>query len=122
MIDSKLLESWKQTKTELASLQKRERELRAEITDQMLAAKLEGSVSQKNEEYKLTATAVLNRAVDQAVLESIWDDLTFEEQQCIEYKPKLILGKYKEFEQLESKLMEAITVKPGMAQLKLEVL
>ena len=117
-----IIQEWRQAKVELAALQKKERELRAEITDELLKAKLEGSVSQKNEEYKLTATAVLNRAVDQAVLESIWDDLTFEEQQCIEYKPKLILGKYKEFEQLESKLMEAITVKPGMAQLKLEVL
>ena len=122
MIDNGLVQKWQKTKTELATLQKKERELRAEITAELLEKKLEGTSSFKTDEFKLTATAVLNRSIDQAVLESIWDDLTFEEQQCIEYKPKLVMGKYKGYEAEGSRLMEAITVKPGMAQLKMEVL
>ena len=121
-MNEELLVEWAATKAEVTRLQKKERELRAEITKSMLGSKLEGSISDKTEVYKVTATAVLNRALDQAVLETLWDGLSWEEQQCVEYKPKLIAGKYKEFEKLDSKLNEAVTVKPGMAQLKMEVL
>src|SRR5210317_628632 len=99
MIDKELLEKWQKSKTELLTAQQTERELRAEICEEMLTAKLEGTESFKTDEFKVAATAVLNRSIDQAVLESIWDELTFEEQQCVEYKPKLILGKYRHFEE-----------------------
>lgn len=95
--------------------------MRKEICDDMLSGKLEGNVTVKSGELKVVATAVLNRTIDQAVLESVWDDLTWEEQQCVEYKPKLVIGKYKEYEATESRLIEAVTVKPGMAQLKVEI-
>lgn len=121
-MNEELLSEWATTKAQVTRLQKKERDLRQQITGDMLDSKLEGSVSTKNDVYKVTATAVLNRALDQAVLETLWDGLSYEEQQCVEYKPRLVTGKYKEFEKLDSKLNEAITVKPGMAQLKMEVL
>jgi hypothetical protein len=43
-----------------------------------------------------------------------------DEQDCIDYKPNLVLAKYKPFEATGSKILEAITVKPGQASLKID--
>ena len=121
MKNMRMIKKWQKLKKQLAELQLEERELRRDITAEILGEKLEGSVTLKEEELKITATAVLSRHVDQAALESIWDDLSWEEQQCFEYKPNLVKSKYKGFESTDSKLLEVITVKPGMAQLKVAV-
>lgn len=112
---------WCDIKAEIEELNIKERQLRAEITSEVLGGKLEGSVTLRDDDLKITATAILNRSLDQSVLESVWNELSWEEQQAIEYKPKLKVKVYKTYEETESQLNEAVTVKPGMAQLRVAV-
>ena len=121
MKNERLITEWCALKADIETMNVRERELRREITKEILGEKLEGSVTARDGEMKVTATAILNRSLDQAVLESIWDELSWEEQQAVEYKPKLKVKQYKTFETTDSKLLDAVTVKPGMAQLRVVV-
>ena len=121
MKNMRTIQEWLDIKAQLDELNLKERQLRKEICTEVLGDKLEGSVTAKSEELKITATAILNRTLDQAVLESVWEDLSWEEQQAVEYKPKLKVKQYKMYETTDSKLLEAVTVKPGMAQLRVAV-
>ena len=121
MKNARMIKEWQDLKAQIEELNLRERQIRAELCQEILGDKLEGSVTARDGEMKITATAILNRTLDQAVLESVWEELSWEEQQCVEYKPKLKVKAYKEFETTDSKLLEAVTVKPGMAQLRVAV-
>ena len=118
----KLYEEWLESYEALQHTKSRELKLRNKIIDQIGSDKLEGSTTIRSprDDYKLTVTTRVNRAVDRPTLEAIWEGLTLDEQDCIDYKPNLVLAKYKPFEAEGSKLLEAITVKPGQASLKIE--
>lgn len=119
---SKLHDDWMETNDRLKVLKFEELKLRNKICARVLSDKLEGAVTITKGSLKITATARLNRSVDRELLEAIYEDLTLDEQECIDYKPTLVLSAYKPIEAGagDSKLMEAITVKPGQASLKIE--
>ncbi len=117
---SKLHEEWLEVTDELRTLKALEIKLRNKIAAPLLSEKVEGTVSATNTKYKITATARVNRTIDREVLEAIWEDLSLDEQECIDYKPNLVLSNYKPYEETGGKLMEAVTVKPGQASLKIE--
>lgn len=109
-------------KQEMARLSKLEREMRAKICEEYLMGVLEGSRTVNAGRFKVTVSAVLNRSVDAEALDTIWEDLNWDEQQLIEFKPKLKIKEYKQAEAVGTKLMDVVTVKPGMSQLKVEEL
>jgi hypothetical protein len=118
----KAYDEWLEVQAELRSLKSRELKLRDKICTKILEEKLEGSVTVRKPGYKVTATARVNRVIDRDMLEALWADLDPGEQECIDYKPNLVLANYKKVEATGGKLMEAVTVKPGQASLKIELL
>lgn len=118
----KAYEEWMEAYDALQHTKARELKLRNKIISEIGSDKLEGSVTQHSPrgDYKVVVTTRVNRAVDRPTLEAIWEGLTPDEQECIDYKPNLVLAKYKPFESTGSKLLEAITVKPGQASLKID--
>jgi hypothetical protein len=116
---SDLYNEWLEASAALKKAKALELQLRNAICGIYLSEKLEGAVTAKDSGFTVTATAKLNRSVDREILEAIWDDLTPEEQECVDYKPSLKLTNYKKIEATGGKLLEAITVKPGQATLKI---
>lgn len=114
------LAEYEKVKQELQYYQRRERDMRAKLCEYELTGILEGSKTVERGPFKVTATAVINRALDIEALNTIWDELTWEEQEVVAFKPSLKVGGYKKIEAVGGKLLEAVTVKPGMAQLKVE--
>lgn len=110
---------WLQAQATLKEAKIAELQLRNAICETHLEDKLEGSLTHKYEDLKITVTAKLNRSVDPVVLEAIWEDLTDEERACIQYKPSIVLAKYRPYESTGGLLMEAVEVKPGQASLKI---
>lgn len=114
-----IYEDWLEASAALRKAKAEELRLRNAICNTHLEEVLEGSKTQRFGNLKITATAKLNRTVDRDVLDAIWEDLTPEEQDCVDYKPSLRLTEYKRIEASGGKLTEAVTVKPGQATLKI---
>ncbi len=117
----KTYDEWLAIQAELRALKARELKLRDRICKAVLADKLEGAVTITKPGYKVTATARVNRTIDRDMLDALWSDLTDAEQESIDFKPNLVLANYKKIEQTGGKLLEAVTVKPGQASLKIEL-
>lgn len=114
-------EEWLAVSADLKRVKALELKLRNKICSEMLEEKLEGAVTELKikGKFKVTATAKLNRSVDRSMLDALWDDLTEDEKECIDWKPSLKLGEYKKVEMSGGKLLDAVTVKPGQATLKI---
>lgn len=112
-------EDWINARNVLAEAKIEELRLRNAICETHLEDILEGSSTSVFADLKITVTAKLNRSIDPSVLETIWDDLTGEEQECVQYKPALVLANYRKIEETGGKLMEAVTVKPAQSSLKI---
>jgi len=112
-------QEWLEASAALKKAKKVELELRNSICADRLKDRLEGAKTTVEDGFKITATARLNRSVDRAILETIWDDLTDREKECVDYKPSLVLKNYKLVEAEGGKLLEAVTVKPAQASLKI---
>jgi hypothetical protein len=113
---SNLVEKWIAVKGKLGQYKEQELELRNQIISKLLEGKMAGSKTGVVQGIKLRATARLNYTVDEAELSIIWDDLSPEEQVCIEYKPKVKETEYRKLPD-SSLLKRAVTVKPGQASL-----
>jgi len=116
-----LYQQWLRVSEELRRIKGEEMALRLEICKDILEDKVEGTLTEMVDDrrYKVSATAKLIRSLDRSVLETIWDDLSDEERECIDYKPTLVLSNYRTIEEEGGKLVEAITVKPGTPTLKI---
>ena len=114
-----IYEDWLDAVEKLKDAQEWELRIRNSICELHLEDVLEGSKTETFEDLKITATARLNRTVDRVVLDSIWEDLTPEEQAAINFKPDLRIGLYKPIEASGGLLLEAVTVKPGQPSLKI---
>lgn len=112
---------WMEAKTALNLAKQEELRLRNAICSTHLEEVIEGSQTTRFEGLKITATAKLNRTVDRELLSAIWDDLTDEERECIDYKPNLKLANYKRIEASGGLLLDAVTVKPGQSALAIVV-
>lgn len=110
---------WLVANTALKNAKAEELRLRKIICGDLLSDKLEGSLTTRTDDMVITTTARLTRTLDAAVLDTVWDDMTDDEKACITYKPSLVLASYKKLELDGGALMEAVTVKPALASLKI---
>lgn len=115
------IEDYVIAKAVLAEAKKEEMRLRKILIAPMIDGKLEGSVTQQFGDYKVTATAKVNRTIDVAVLDAIWEDLDDFGKAAVQFKPSLLLKEYRELEAEGHMLMEAVTVKPGTPGIKVEM-
>lgn len=115
-----IYDEWLEAANQLKIAKAVELKLRKKICEKILGDKIEGAVTElaHYKRFKVTATAKLNRSIDRSVLEAIWEDLTDDEKECVDYKPSLKLAEYKKIEQTGGKLLDAVTVKPGTPTLK----
>lgn len=111
---------WLTAKHNLDVAKATELKLRNKICKRVLEEKMEGSTTVRRDNLKITATARLVRTLDREMLDVLWGDLSQEEQDCIDYQPKLLLAPFRRIEETGGKLMEAVTTKPGQASLKIE--
>lgn len=109
---------WRALSRKLLDLKEEEAILRAEICKRALADKVEGTTSLKEEGVTVAATAVVTRTIDRDTLESIWPDLSDEEREAVDFRPTLVISKYRGIAE-DSKLHEAITAKAGRSQLRI---
>ena len=121
MLTSNDIDEWLSAKRTLEEAQAKERALREPIAKFVLADKLEGSSTLPFDDFKITAVAVVNYSIDCKALELIEDQLTIEDLLAIKYKPELILPVYKKLPE-DSELHRVVTARPGMSQLKVQVL
>jgi len=110
---------WMDACARLRNAKEEELLLRNAICMAHLEDVLEGSKTTRSGNLKITATANLNRSVNREVLEAIYEDLTDEEKECIDFKPSLRVGEYKRIEGSVGLLAEAITIKPAQSTLKI---
>ena len=133
--NAKLVE-WQEITGQLETLKKRELELRNEIIDTIVPQdKVEGSATfEIGNGWKLRATRKQNYSVDKASVDvlrdllpfNIWDDL-------IRWKPELSMTAYRKSlpayaqalpeehrKTLSEALVNAVTIRPGTPELKLE--
>ena len=111
------------------SLSQRLKDLKAEeasLRRQLCSELFEGKEGEFKTQLKLGSVVVtgkssVNRKIDQAVLNTIIDELSDEERMCIRYKPELELKSYRKLPE-NSLLHECITESPAMPTLDVEFL
>lgn len=106
-------------KKKLTSVKKEEMSMRKELISKCSKPVIEGTVSEEIDDFLLKYGFKINRSVDKAVLDTIWENLNDEEKLCISFEPKLNLKNYKALQKLnpKSELMKAIVEKPGTGTL-----
>jgi len=121
MTKESLYNDWLTAKKNLTKFKTDELKLRNEIIQTFIDNEVSGNLKFQKGHYKITIGLSLNNQLDESVLNTIWEDLSDEEKNCIKYKPSLIAKDFKELSGNE-KLFEAITIKPRQSTLKIEVL
>jgi len=87
---------WEKMKGDLDYAKKRENDLRIDICEFLLKEESTGAHKYEYGSFSVTATKKVNRKLDAALLEAIYDDLPEDEKDCIAFKPSLIAAEYKE--------------------------
>jgi len=111
-------------KQELKDVKASELKLRNSIIKSEHQTKLEGTQNFMHPRLGVKAVIVygLNRKIDEAVLDTIWTDLSQAEKDVINYKPSVNVKKYKELEDAfpDSELFSAITEVASQASLDIK--
>lgn len=108
----------------LKDAKKTEIELRAKIIGAFRYTKTEG-VEHKSVDgldIDIAITLGMGRTIDVTMLEKVWESLTTEQQEAIEYKPKLIGSTFKQLvaDGDAGKLVKVVIEKPSQATVKLK--
>lgn len=108
---------WIQAQEDLARAKSTELELRHQVLK-----KLPGELGTETHNFPeegigLKITRGVTRKIDEAVLDSIMDDLSDREVACINYKPSLDTKAYNQLDE-RSILKRAVTVKPSLPSIK----
>ncbi len=121
-ITEEVIINWLKAKNKLKFYKESEKELRISICKEVLDQKLKGTKKLTIDgKYIVKATAKTNKAIDEGVLTTIWDELDGIEKNCIKYKPSIVASNYKLLPE-NSALNRAITEKPGLSSLSIEPL
>lgn len=118
---------------QLSKFKKLELEKRNEIIKTIKGKVIEGKVKNTvkvgQDEYELNAEFKLTKNIDESELDTLWNDFTDQEKDCIRKKPKLKAKEYKallkhlkENEDVISKLLDCIIEKPSQTTLKINKL
>lgn len=116
---NKLYDSWLEASSKLKHFKAEELKLRNKIVDALITNEVKGSIKFKKGNYNIVVGLGINQSLDEPVLDTIYDELTDLEKNCIKYKASLIAKEMKELDGSE-KLFQAITEKPRQATLKIE--
>lgn len=119
-----ILNEWTQVSTELASLKKRESELRAKLFEAVFPEYVAGSKNEKldlDANWTLQGEQKLNYNIDKTALPAILEQMPEgTETTLIRYKPELNMTEYKRLtEEQRLKFDQALTIKPATPTLKL---
>ena len=118
-VTKKHIEVWIAAKANLDVVKAKEMELRKEICEAVLQGTHKGTEHLIVEGLDVAATGKINTKVDTECLDTIWNDLSQGEKDCIVYKPSLVAKEYKTVD-AKSKLHEAIITTPGTPTLKVK--
>ena len=111
---SDLYGDWENAQAKMKFWKAKELELRNEILEEMAGEKDEGVVNMLVGDIQVKATYKLNRKIDIAALDAIWDDLEEADKMAIKYKPDIVMKEMRELESAGvSKLLDAIVLTPG---------
>jgi hypothetical protein len=117
------IHKWKELSLKLKRIKEEEADLRREICQVVIAdAEMKnGRVTVKDyyDGMEVKATQTLSYTIDVAVLGTVWEHLSPEEQDAIVMKPSLSLAKYKKLPE-DSLLHEAVISKLAMPTLLAE--
>jgi hypothetical protein len=117
-----IFEEWKELQKDLKRIKAREMELRKEICANILEGiELPASKKLEHAGERITAKQTLSYAIDESTLNTMWADLSNEEQSAIRFKPNLAMREYKKLPE-DSILHEAVTCKPAAPTLKVEAI
>lgn len=116
-MDSEKYDSWIKAKSKLDFWKKEEANLRVEICEHFLAEKPVGTYNFNKGLFKIKASKKLSISMDEKALSFIYDDLSYEQQNCIKYEPSLIIKEYKACE--HDLLDMAVVSKPAMPTLSI---
>ena len=116
------LEQWQKMSSDLKMLKEMEANLRRELCEEVLKGRV-GDFTEKCELYgsRVKVSSKVNRRIDKTVLTTLWDALSTEERECIEFKPELKIAKFKKLSEINGKhyIYEAIIETPGMPVLEI---
>ena len=115
----KTYDDWMKAQQNAKYWENKEKELRTKICNKLLNGKSVGTHNIEKSGYKIKVVKKVTYSIDKDLLAIIWDDLSEQEQETIQYKPSLLLNKYKEIPDA-SDLNQAISVKPAMPTLSIE--
>ncbi|AFS52942.1 hypothetical protein [Leptospirillum ferriphilum] len=116
--------AWTQAKAEESAANRRRLEIEEKIL-QLLEKKEEGSVTEKTNYYKVTATYKINRMVDSNIAISLADELTQDQYQRIfrwkaDVDTKELRFLMENKPETYSVIARAVTAKPAKPTLKIE--
>lgn len=116
--------AWTQAKAEEAAANRRRLEIEGKILE-LLEKKDEGSVTEKTDYYKVTATYKINRTVDEKIAVSLADELTQDQFQRIfrwkaEVDTKELRFLMENKPETYSVIARDVTAKPAKPTLKIE--
>ena len=115
-----IYEEWLDAKHNLNCYKKEELRLRNEIIESKIKEQTQGNYKFIEGNFKLTIGLGIRNVIDEAELDTIYNDLPEDQKYAVKYKPSLVA---KEFNKLNGTelLFSAITQKPSQATLKIEV-
>lgn len=113
-------DQWLLSVKKLKEEKQTELRLRNEIIDSLNIKKVQGTLKFTKGDYRLKVGLVVNKSIDESILDSISSKLSDKEKACLRYKPSLKAKELKELEGKE-KLFECITEKPGQATLEIDL-
>lgn len=101
---------------------KARREVDAQLAELLRdASKLEGSISQKLDGYKVTVTYKLDRKVDTEALTKAWDKLPLDVQAAFKWKADLSVSEFRKLdEKAQLNLSQYITTKEASPSITIE--
>jgi hypothetical protein len=101
---------------------KARREVDAQLAELLRdASKLEGSISQKLDGYKVTVTYKLDRKVDTEALTKAWDKLPLDVQAAFKWKADLSVSEFRKLDdKAQLNLSQYITTKEASPSITIE--
>ena len=117
--------SWMQAKEDERKAIEQRRNLDKMLVE-MLPKKDEGSVTEKDGQYKITASFKMDRKVDADKLAEIWGYLDEHAQKAFKWKADVSVSELRKVQEFEpdtyAKLAEVITTKPASTSVSVELI
>lgn len=122
MCNKLTVKNWIDAKKQVDHWKKVEVEYRNKLLDDIQIKKsYVGTLHKTWGEYNITATYKTNKSVDSDALKAIWDDMSKDEQSAFQYKPSIVLSKYKDVSESDN-VASCVIEKPAQGSLSLKII